>query len=46
MPSPRYASTPRRLPLAKHSITVFIGYRICLAMLVSILLITGVISAT
>ncbi|MBG6060024.1 undecaprenyl-diphosphatase [Cryobacterium sp. MP_M5] len=32
--------------VAKHSITVFIGYRIGLATLVSILLITGVISAT
>jgi undecaprenyl-diphosphatase len=32
--------------VAKHSITVFIGYRIGLAALVSILLITGVISAT
>lgn len=32
--------------VAKHSITVFIGYRLALAAVVSLLLLTGVISAT
>lgn len=42
-----YASIAWLLRLvAKHSITVFIGYRIGLAALVSILLITGVITVT